>query len=619
MKKYIFYILILINLIYFKSTAQEFTTGIAVNAEIKSFLKDNPNYTLKYNKNKATLELPFWDDFSDSHIYPKKELWLDNYVYINSTLAEEPPSIGIATFDAANAEGEIYSDVGYETPFIADSLTSQSINLNYPDDNTIYLSFYYRPQGIAEAPEPEDFLILEFYAPEDEQWDSVWFAEGSSDPGSFEFVIIQISDDKYLKDGFQFRFKNYASLGSSTYPSLACNCDFWHIDYVYLNKNRTANDSVFHDIAFNKPLISLLNDYDAVPWSHFKEYPSLALKNTISVEYKNNDNATRLIDSLNFTLTDLSGNSETQIGLGGASITPPFEQFTFSYPNQPFNFPVNSDDFCNFNFNARIVTDSYDSTQNNSISYTQKFRDYYAYDDGNAEAGYGIYGSGAKFGSVAYFFDPLTSDNLTGVYMYFTHAYNEASQNYFWIYIWEQGTDGLPGDTIKTIEGILPEYEDELNKFHLYEFDEPISIDAPFFIGWTQTTDDKLNIGFDYNTVNNDKLFINLSGEWIQSNIEGSVMIRPAFGDFYEDVPKIKKNEFVVYPNPAEDRIFINFNNISEINYSVEIFDLQGRLIKSDSNNNQNYVDINNLINGVYIIRIIDELSNVYYSKFIKQ
>lgn len=619
MKKYIINFFIIINFISVKSTAQEYTTGIAVNADIKSFLKDNPNYTQEYNKNRATLELPFWDDFSDSYIYPKTELWQDNYVYINSTLAEEPPSIGIATFDAANEKGEIYSHAGYETPFIADSLTSQTINLYYPGDNTIYLSFYYRPQGIVDDPEPEDSLILEFYAPEDDQWNTVWFAEGSSDPGNFEFYIIQISEDKYLKDGFQFRFKNYASLGSSTYPSLAGNCDFWHIDYVYLNRNRNASDNVFHDVAFNKPLNSLLEDYDAVPWSHFKAFPSLALNNSVSVDYKNNDNTTRLIDSLNFTLTDLSGSSSPQIGFGGTSTIPPFQQFTFNYPDQPFNFPVNSEKFCDFNFNARIVTDSYDSTQNNSISYKQKFRDYYAYDDGNAEAGYGIYGSGTKYGTVAYFFDPLTSDYLTGVYMYFTRTFNEASQKYFWIHIWEQGTDGLPGDTIRTIEGIQPEYENELNKFHLYEFAEPISIADPFYIGWMQTTEDKLNIGFDYNTVNNDKLFYNTAGDWIQSSIEGSVMIRPAFGDFFSNVPEIKNKEITVYPNPATDRIFIDFNDLSEFNYSLEIFDLQGRLIKSNSNVNRNFIDISNLISGVYIVRITGEFSEVHYSKFIKQ
>jgi len=620
MKNIIFSFLISI-FFSFQLSAQEYVTGTSVNGQIKLFLENNPEYyTSRDKSSKESLELPFWDDFSYSSIDPNPLIWANYDVYINNTLATDPPSYGIATFDAANVRGEIYDHAEYETPFIADSLTSHPINLNYSAEDNIYLSFFYKAQGIVDAPEETDSLILEFYASEDNEWEMVWFAEGETDPGQFEFVILKIEDEKFLKDGFKFRFKNYASLGSSTYPSLAVNCDFWHIDYVYLNKNRSENDIIFHDIALNKPLTSLLEDYEAIPWTHYKENPTAQLNNEISIQYKNNDNIVRLIDSINFKLKDLSGNSTIQKAEGGTRTVQPAVQESFTYVNNPFSFPLNDEEFCDFELNVKIVTDSYDSAQNNSISYTQKFRDYYAYDDGSAEAGYGIYGNGTKFGTVAYLFDPLAEDEIIGVYMYFTHAFLEASQDYFWIYLWEKNEFGEPGDTIRTFEGFKPEYEYELNKFHFYEFDEPISIDRPFFIGWMQTTEDKLNIGFDYNTVNNDKLYYNTSGDWVQSSIEGSVMIRPAFGTFYSAINVKEDQSLKIYPNPVNDKLFIDLPySLNSNKITVNIFDIQGRLIQNGSLNNNNYINTDKLKKGIYIIKIINDKNQTFHSKFIKQ
>ncbi len=609
---------VLISLLFtFDILAQEYTISLNGNPQIKSYLKKHPNSEKKYTASKDPLELPFWDDFSDSNMYPNSNLWQDQTAYINNTLAVNPPSIGVATMDAVNSQGNIYENADYNTEFIADSLTSQPINLNYPGNTTIFLSFFYQPQGIGDAPESEDSLFLEFYAPDDGQWNEVWSVAGS-DNKDFTFVILAVDEDKYLKNNFQFRFRNYASLGTSTYPSLATNCDFWHIDYVYLNKDRTINDTVFHDIAFNAPLHSLLTNYESVPWKHYKETSSQTLKSDIDIAFKNNDNVSRLVDSLNFILEDLNGSSVNQYWFAGTFTPSPFQQSDITLSGQPFSFPENTNNSSDFKLTARIVTDTYDSAQNNSVSYIQTFKNYYAYDDGSAEAGYGIYGNGTKYGQVALKYAPLKQDYLTGVSMYFTQAFQDASQKYFWIYIWNVDENGLPGDTLKTIEGIRPEYEDELNKFHFYEFEEPIQINEDFFIGWTQTTEDKLNIGFDYNSVNNDKVYYNISGEWIPSSEQGSLMIRPVFGDTQSSVSEISPEELRIYPNPAGNFIHLDFNKNSEKTYSAEIFNLQGKRVFYRQHIEQNTLNIQNLQKGIYFIRISDNQSKTYSSKFIK-
>ncbi len=608
--------ILLIFLIVAAGSAQEYTNSLSENPQIRNFVKENPIYK-KNNKSKAVLELPFWDDFSDSYIYPKSGLWQDNAAYINNTLAVNPPSIGVATLDAVDSEGKIYDRADYNTLFLADSLTSQPINLNYPGNSTIFLSFYYQPQGIGDAPETNDSLFLEFYAPEENSWTEVWAVAGS-DNKNFTLVILPVNQAKFLKDSFQFRFRNYASFGASTYPSLATNCDFWHIDYVYLNKNRNAADTVFHDIAFTKPLRSLLANYEAVPWKHFKETSSQTLKSNITVNFKNNDNAMRLIDSLNFTLEDLTGTSGNQYWFAGTYTPTPFQESNISLSGQPFNFPANNSNTSKFKLTARIVTDTYDSAQNNTVSYIQSFDNYYAYDDGSAEAGYGIYGNGTKYGQVALKFSPLKSGYLSGVDMYFTRAFKDASQKYFWIYLWKVDSNGLPGDTIKTFEGILPEYENEINKFHQYVFDKPVLIDGDFFIGWTQTTEDKLNIGFDYNTINNDKVFYNISGEWIPSEEKGSLMIHPIFGSIQSSVPEIKRKKLQIFPNPATDFIKIDFDRNSQNNYSIEIYNIQGTRVLYQTNFNKNTLNIQNLKKGIYLVRLNDNNAKIYSSKFIK-
>jgi len=618
MKKLIIFFVLFFVTIIIPVNAQEFVSDLYTNAQVKEYSEQNPT---SYNKNiKSSLELPFWDDFSDSKIYPKTSLWQNNYVYINSTLAPEPPSIGVATFDAVNEKGVVYEHADYMRPFVADTLTSLAINLNYPTDNSIYLSFYYRPGGIGNEPDKGDSLILEFYAPEEDHWYNAWAIDGSED-ADFEFVIIHINDSKFLKDGFQFRFKNIASLGSSTYPALASNCDFWHIDYVYLNKGRNINDNVFHDIAFTKPLSSLLQNYEAIPWAHFKTLNNQPIKDKLNAEFVNNDNSLRIIDSLNFTITDLSGNSAKQRYFGGTftSLTPA-TVFQNEFSNHTFTFPSNNDETCDFNIQAKIVTNAFDSTQNNIINYTQKFRNYYAYDDGSAEAGYGIYGNGIKFGSVAYKFNPVANGNITGVNIYFTQALNNESQNYFWLNIWNIGKDGKPDTIITSLEGQKPEYTDELNKFYYYEFDESIPISESFFVGWTQTTDEMLNVGFDYNTIANENVYYNIAEDWIQSTIKGAIMLRPVFDNetFNKSEKDFTHNEKAnVTPSLATNRITIDFNFNPEKKYNLSIYNMQGTKVYSDSNFQNNEINLPSLEQGMYFVKIIEDSSKQINAKFI--
>ncbi|PID88419.1 MAG: hypothetical protein CSB06_00285 [Bacteroidia bacterium] len=614
--------LLLLSVFFFLiSYSQEYTKPLSGNPLLKN---RTSNETLSEKKRllkgtRSMLQLPFFENFISKGIYPSPELWTDNQVFVNNNLAENMPDIGIATFDAADAQGNIYSYAQYQTPFLADTLTSQPINLNYSSGENIYFSFFYQPGGLTKNfPESQDSLILEFFAPETQEWKEVWATPGFT-AEEFRQVILPVKDDEFLKEGFRFRFKNYADLGSALHPSLATNCDFWHIDYIYLNKDRSPQDTFYYDLAFNKKMLSLLKDYQSVPWEHYKNNPdNVPLKDKWEVAYRNNGKQVRLIDSLNFSLVDLSGSAAEQFGYGGVQTVQPQASMKFIYQNHPFHFPVNDEDTADFLLTARMVTDTRDSAQNNVLKYTQIFRDYYAYDDGTAETSYGITGMGAKYGSVACRFSPLKPDYLDGVYIYFEESYKDAGQKYFWLNVWAEKDNKPDTATLYSMEGQLPEYKG-FNQFVYYKFEEPLYVSEPFFLGWTQTDEACLNVGFDYNTDASKHVFYKLSDTWLPSQMKGSLMIRPVMGDKATGIAPepTALNAMQIYPNPTKDYLFIKIDDDGS-DYTLSVFDLYGRRVIFNPEFRDEKLDLQQLPTGYYILQISDNQGNMYAKKFVK-
>lgn len=86
------------------------------------------NSELKAYISSVLLKLPFYEDFAQDDKIPNNLLWADFDVYVNNSYAELPPSLGMASFDAINDFGEIYSNAGVFSAD-ADMLTSRPINL----------------------------------------------------------------------------------------------------------------------------------------------------------------------------------------------------------------------------------------------------------------------------------------------------------------------------------------------------------------------------------------------------------------------------------------------------------------------------------------------------------
>jgi hypothetical protein len=143
-----------------------------------------------------------------------------------------------------------------------------------------------------------------------------------------------------------------------------------------------------------------------------------------------------------------------------------------------------------------------------------------------------------------------------------------------------------------------------------------------YFIGIQQTTNKALNIGFDKNTNHMNDLFYNITGNWVQSAIPGSVMINPVMG-CTPPTPTVnvreydKNNVFTLFPNPAQNSLNIQSNDVTLENTSLDIISSIGQTVLTSELENNTSIDISNLPNGIYFVYFNNKQVNVSPKKLI--
>jgi len=562
-----------------------------------------------------TIDIPFVDDFSQLTGTPDTAKWADNMAFINNSYSNQPVTIGMATMDAINFEGKLNGDS--DIPFKSDFLTSKPINLDYPGRDDIYLSFFYQPQGLGDEPEEEDSLMLEFYAPNQFKWNKVWAVPGGP-MTQFEQVFIPVDDTAYLHPGFQFKFINYASLPlSQSFPSYNVNVDHWNIDYVVLDTARSPGETTLHDVSMIQNLPSLLKNYNAIPWSHFEQAFFTELRDTFDISYINRDNVVRNITRM-LEIEDIISGEHYNLS-GGAININAGESGRYNFqPDYPYDF-YNSDSVI-FEIESYLITEAADYRWNDTVKSYQVFTDYYGYDDGTAEFGYGLNGAGTENASVAYKFKSYIQDTLRGVRMYFNRQLDEGNR-YFSLAVWDHNNDlNQPGQLIYSMTGYKKEYSNELNTFRTYAFDTTLVVNNIFYVGWIKTKPEKLNVGFDIKNDNQSKIFYNLGQAWKNTGEHGSLMMRPVMGKKITWPASAESHNIEaleVYPNPASDYINIKWPTGQEQGrFDVQIYSLQGSLIYQESLDHSQ-INISSIQSGIYIIRVTSDQSPAFTTKLI--
>ncbi len=646
--------------------AQEKFYSLEYNATVakqyKNMLNDKPGglYT-----DTLYLSLPFFDDFSSLSVWPSPLRWADNYAFINTDYAINSPTIGVATLDAIDEKGALYSNAG-PYPFEADQLTSQAIRLDSlfsPQKRAItlrdslYLSFYYQPQGRGGMPSKRDSLILEFHCPLEvdtvlitggislvPRWHAVWATPGGIPVDTFALqqhkyfrqVMVPVRDSAlYYKKGFRFRFRNIASLASANQPDWQSNGDQWNIDAVMLNTGRSIHDTLLKDVAFADRAPSMLRRYESMPYKQYKANWLEEMKDTMSIKIANLDNVPQNIGYKYNARKDSQAPFKSYDG-GSYSV---FPFGTIGYSDyQPFARPVVNFFYSPFENEEKIAfhTTHYLTTDpsllyqgNDTISYTQIFSNYYAYDDGTAEAGIGLNGAS---GAYAVRFQLNQEDTLRGLQIYFNQVRSGTNLQYIDLAIWND-LNGQPGSIVRKINQVTPQYSDSLNVFHTYWLDSVSSINELsfpgliFYAGWQQTGIDNMNIGFDrYNDTHTSRFF-NVDGTWQMSDSQhaGSLMLRPVIG--LANPLGIRKQpatlSLKLYPNPVTGGLI--HLSLPEVwkqsqseHISVSILDAGGKLLEEPAFNTT--IAIGNLSPGLYLLKLYNrETGETATGKFIVQ
>ncbi len=563
-----------------------------------------------------TVSLPFIDDFSLPAMYPDSSLWMDKYAFVNRSYPVDPPSIGVATLDGLNEKGMPYNS----SPFSygpADSLTSNPIALgSITPADSVYFSFFYQPQGIGDYPNPEDTLLVEFKT-DTGAWVHVWATPGDTIQ-PFMQVLIPVTDTAYLFDGFQFRFRNYATLSG--------NNDHWHIDYVRLDTIRHMNDTAINDVAIVSIPITILKNYTAMPWS---QYDSSELENQHTIEVRNNFAVpnTKITPHWYKSIYLKTSATIDSSSIASKSIDP---STTITIPDViPYyldSIPGYAEDSVTIRTIYTIDAPADNNYDNDSVYFDQKFYNYYAYDDGSAEKAYGLFSVGAK---LAYRFTLNNPDTIRAVAIHFAHMNADVSNKLFSLTVWQsidEANSGVGDNIIYQRLAPLhkPIYLDTLNGFHIYKLDTPKVVSGTFYVGWIQTSPDILNIGFDVNTNHKQHIFYNVSGDWYNTSFNGSLMMRPILGDTLPWMTTIiekepLKDQVSIYPNPVTGKLYFHFNaRYIKRDIDIEVYDIYGRLMLRSESITDNYIDVAGLPFGIYLFKAYDHSNNrLYVRKFV--
>ncbi|HLN20090.1 MAG TPA: T9SS type A sorting domain-containing protein [Bacteroidales bacterium] len=595
-RKSILYLL-LISLSPAALRAQEIVTGLQYNTVLSK------QDVMKASKGTMANEisLPFFDDFSYNNPVPDQGKWEDKYVFVNNTYSNKQITKGVATFDILDSHGAMY-DMQTPSGFAADRLTSRPVNLQYPASSNIRLSFLFEAGGLSDSPETNDSLSLQFFSPSENSWYRVWSTKGTERKG-FRNVIIHINNQRYLQKGFRFRFINYASIARNIMdPSMIGNCDIWNLDYVLLDAGRSAGDTIYSDVAFTLPTRSLLRNYEAMPWKQFREAVFLEMGLAIPVTYRNNDNIVRNV-TRTFQIRDVYQNAVVHSFSGGAQNTEPGSDVSYK-ANLIYTFNTSFADSALFMIRSSLKTDEFDPKINDTIVYYQHFGDYFAYDDGSSEGGYGLNGLGSRNAMFAHRFTSYTEDTLRAIDIIFNDSFQDANKRAFDIMVWDD-SNGNPGNVIYRKEEVMVESGTSINGFYRYYFTEGIPVEGDFYIGWKQRSETFLNAGFDVNTPHKGRQFFWLNGNWNISQVEGSVMIHPVLGmplltGIRENVLE-RKSVLKIWPNPAGDYITLSIEDwpVKSSAY-ISVFDLAGHeLIRAPFSE---VFDISRLSKGMYIV-----------------
>lgn len=477
---------------------------------------------------------------------------------------------------------------------------------------------------------PADSLFEDEYV-----WNEVWSSFGcklsdwlTENPLQyFKQVMIPITDEQYFRDNFQFRFRNYASLDEDTWTSgniigWSSNCDQWNIDYIRLDLNRTKNDLYPNDVAFVSPSISSLKEYQAMPWNQFRS------SDMISQFHNDLSNLSNTVKNTFYTFNIVKNHQQTIYvsPLNNENANPYYPNGLHTYehhanPALEMSYEYDGADSALFTITHvfSMVGGNDVCTHNDTSVFEQKFYNYYAYDDGTAEAGYCLLSTMTNpQASFAVKFTLAEPDTLQAVRFWFNHTLNDENVAPFTLMVWDD-QNGFPGAVLYEMPALLPEFADDYLDFVPYYLEEPLAVSGTFYVGFYQNHDVQLNIGFDQNNDARGKFFYRTAADWYESYYKGAPMIRPVVGKSFDHSsvkPYNNLTDIKIYPNPTHDKLYVQ-HGFEEEELHYQVINMYGQCLESGQLQS-NELSLAPYADGVYFVKLFSKNQPVKTEKIIK-
>jgi hypothetical protein len=595
-----------------------------------------------------TLSLPFIDDFSYRGPYPDTERWLDDDVFVNATMAKDPVSWGVATFDGLSKAGTPYGgNFG-----VADYLTSKHINLEgFSISSNIILSFFAQPRGLGFIPLSRDSFAVEF-KDKDGNWNQVFARPGvdgfiplDSFP-AFTFHAVGVSDPKYFHKGFQFRFKNKNDRRGA-YAN-------WNLDYVRIRSNGFSSPEI-NDQSLTQLPSKLLKSYTAMPFIQISGFEEKELTDNYKVHLNNLDGSARNVTPGSYEVENILTGDNFTNGLNNDLLItntvtqpdlPASQSVFYNNPLDP-GLPSNiknglvGESKAILRFTYKLDHTDEVLTRTNNTCYTDTdLTDYYAYDDGVAEGALELNGNGSM---IMVRFEANVTDSLRGVMFHFPHVNGNVQDQIFNLIVQVGPLDTFSREVTYTRTLLRPYYPDNnydtLQGFTTYGLFDPIEIDKPialeippgeFYVGWQQGSSaaNPIPVGFDKNNENGTKdIFQNTGLKWESLSkfpfIRGALMVRPIFGNTRPLPTRVvetpgSNSDLNVFPNPTSGQINFELPYGKLEDFEVSVFNSLGQMVMNQALN-ENGIQLSAQEEGMYILQINNtQTREVWTKKIIK-
>ncbi|SHI94626.1 Por secretion system C-terminal sorting domain-containing protein [Hymenobacter daecheongensis DSM 21074] len=569
----------------------------------------------------AALALPFFDDFSlQREGPPNNARWVaGGGVLVNNRFALAPPSRGVASFDGLNGRGQPYGTLYSDT----DTLTSQPIDLStLTATDRVFLSFFYQVGNIYSQPSTNSssrpvFIEVQF-KDNNGRWQQVWVLRSQGRRTDFRQKLLAVDQARYLHANFQFRFH------TSGYQSTANGNDSWSVDYVKLDRNRSAADSSYRDIATSTPLTSLLKRFTAMPVWQYNANPTPAneLNDQTQTTINNLDIGPQPIPiDWRGTVQVLPAGPVVPFRTVSQGINASARQVVLSGSVRNAPIPVTPAEKTIRHTIALVPLAGVDplTVPNDSISRVTELRNFYAYDDGSPEGTIDFFpftSGPPHFYALRY--DLNANDQVRSLRIY--PILPEAAGRTITANVWDsqgQGTDLRPTDTPKASQSfVIPATLPAGQRFLEINFAAPVPVSGTFFVGYGRGPigGQYAPMGLDLNNAPpTDYFFANETGQWKTYTTDqfsagktpaGAIMMRPVMTNNQTTTASADPTvaaAFSLYPNPSTGRVRVQGHYAR-----AAVLDALGRPVWAQpaAQLGQPELDLRPLAAGVYLVQL---------------